>query len=76
MEQKSSEMHAEVYSEELAGRNHLGDVGVAGKDNNETDLTETECKNVDSVQLAQYRVHFQSLVNTAMRLWVKKAEIS
>jgi hypothetical protein len=55
MEQKSSEMHAEVYSEDLARRNRLGD------DNNETDLIETECKNVDWIQLASIGFIFRVL---------------
>jgi hypothetical protein len=32
-------MHAE-----LAGRNHLGDIGVAAKNNSETDLIETDVR--------------------------------
>jgi hypothetical protein len=53
MEEKSTEMHTEVYSEDLARRNRLGDLGAAGKDNTEIDLIETECNNVDWIQLAQ-----------------------
>jgi len=56
--------------ESLKGRDHFEDLGMDGKVLLECILKEIVREGVEWIHLAHYRVHWWSLVNMVLNLWV------